>query len=171
MVKIYEFLIKSNLLSTLKANETKSIYNELKKLPESYKIVGENKLKNITGVDFIVIGSTGIFAIKINILDGPIAYNGKELTRWKLPFEKNILKSTATSVYSLQNLLKPKLKENCIVEPVLVFSNFKTKMAFGLNPVENIFIIQKKLLLKLIQERPTIYDEFKINKIAQILEL
>ena len=44
-------------------------------------------------------------------------------------------------------------------------------MAFGLNPVENIFIIQKKLLLKLIQERPTIYDEFKINKIAQILEL
>ena len=66
--------------------------------------------------------------------------------------EKDFLKQVKSEALSLHNYLKEELKVDIYVKPVIVFS--RARLNFGLKPVDDVFIIQKQWIQKLLATHP-----------------
>jgi len=147
-----------------------SVWCELKKLPDDFVVFWGIKYENEKAdTDFVIVGPTGVFAVDAKSHDGPIEFDGEKLTRWKRPFEKDVLGQAMHEALSLHEFIKNKLHSDTFVLPVLVFSDFRTSMHFGLNPVKNVFVIQATWLLKLLTEKPRKLSEEQIKEIEGAL--
>lgn len=148
----------------------KAIYYQLTNLSKEYNIYNDIKLIDVV-IDFVVIGSTGIYCITAKSHEVTLGYNGEELTKWKQPFEENFISKAKSDVLVLNKYLLTKLNKKYDIIPVIVFSSRFAKMTFGLSPIEHVFVIPIKLLLKLINERPIILNNGEIEEIKEILDL
>lgn len=127
------------------------ICDELDKLPREYKYFRGIKIANTPyDIDFVVIGPTGIFAIDAKSHNGNISYqNGKLLKNGKA-LEKDIIKQSKSQALFVHDLLKSNLNVDIFVIPVLVFSSHWAKMYFGFNKLDNVHVVQRKWLRRLI---------------------
>ena len=134
-------------------------------LSESYKIFENIQIDD--GLDFVILGPTGIFVLKLINLDGPLAFNGNELTRWKIPFPKDILSKISEKAFALKKYLQ--LTENHSINAILVFSDFRTYLPRELKIINGVFVTQKKNVSKLIQEQKNNLTASEIQKLENIL--
>lgn len=125
----------------------------LKTLPDVYSIYADVKIKPEFGnIDYVVVGPTGLFTIEVKSHRGIISFNGVELVRQGRKLEKDFLKQSMSEAMSMHDYLSERLATEIFVKPVIVFSNF-AKMNFGLNPVRNVFVVQKRWLKKFIESQ------------------
>lgn len=100
-------------------------------------MIGENK----GNIDYVVIGKTGIWTIEVKNQTERVIIHDKYL-------DKDINQALAEK-YSLQTLLL-QLGYDIPVTPVLVFANPKTRINFGMVPINKTYVIGKKWLSELI---------------------
>lgn len=125
----------------------------LKELSDQYSVYADVKIKPKTGnIDYVVIGPTGLFTIEVKSHRGIISFNGLELARKNGKLEKDFLKQAMSEAISLHDYLRERLETEIFIKPVVVFSSF-AKMNFGLKPINNVFVVQKKWLNKLIESQ------------------
>ena len=140
----------------------KTILGELKKLSDEYCVFYDMPIKGIGNIDFIVIGPTGVFTIEVKNHAGVIGFNGTQLTHdGKLFEEKDVMNQAMSEALHLKELLP----EVSFVHSMLVFSNYKASMHFGLNEIKHITVIGKPYLMKAITERPSIFDRKKVGEV------
>ncbi len=129
------------------------IAKELQGLSSEYSVYIDAMVNPEKGnIDYIVIGPTGIFTIEVKSHKGVITHDGLTLLRNGSKFEKDFLKQSMAQAMSLHQYIAGKLNTEVFVNPVIVFSNF-IKVNFGLNKVNNVFVIQKQWLRKLIESQ------------------
>ena len=122
----------------------KQVLEDLVWLSNEYDIFPNLKISGeISDIDFVVIGPTGILAIDVKSHKGNIEFDGKDLLKDRKVFEKNIMKQVKSEAYMLSEYLKQKLNRKFYIKPVLVFSNSNARMRFGLSEVDGVYIINK----------------------------
>ena len=130
-----------------------AVANDLKKLPEAYSVFSDVLISGkISNIDFVLVGPTGIYAIEVKSHRGAIGFNGSDLIRNGEPLEKDFLRQAKSEALSLHDYLKDELNIDIYVKPVIVFS--RARLAFGLKPLNDVFIIQKQWIQKLVNTHP-----------------
>lgn len=128
------------------------ILEELKKLPDEFRVFCDVKIQRPYNIDFLVVGPTGIFSVEVKSHSGKIGYaQGKVTINDSVPKEKDFLRQAKGEARSIANYLKEKMNGDNWVFPVLVFSNKNTTMSFGLKPVDDVFVVGRGFLLSLLQ--------------------
>lgn len=126
----------------------------LKKLPDGYYHLSDFSNSQKGNIDLVVVGPTGIWTIEVkNLKSGEITYTNEILCRDGLPFEKDMLKQAYAESKHLAEYIHQSLGLLLPVNPVLVFANKYTKVRFGKNPVNGVYVIGTSWLEKLILER------------------
>ncbi len=126
-----------NSLSYLKGmNGENEVYKVLKQLPQEYKVLHDFVEGKRGNIDYIVVGPTGLWTVEVK--------NYKEQNIDNQFLEKN-LKQAYAEAKALSDHL------SLSVNPILVFTNPKTKLHFGLNKQKGVYVIGKKWLFDLVQ--------------------
>lgn len=113
------------------------VRNVLEKLPGGYFYLQDIMFPNSKiNIDFAVIGQTGIWAIEVK------NYKKKQIVL-DYSLKKNI-RQAKMEAESLQRFL------NLPVNPILVFTNKKTKINFGMRPINGVYVIGKSWLEELL---------------------
>jgi hypothetical protein len=147
------------------------IFKELTKLSDKFSIFCDVKIRHPYNIDFVVLGPTGIFAIEVKSHAGKINYaNGKITINNIIPREKDFIKQAKGEAGSVADYLKEKTNTDYWIDPVLAFSNPKALMYFGLKPTDNVFVVQKDFLLKLIDSNKQRYSNNNLADIENILK-
>lgn len=130
----------------------RAIAGELKKLPDDYTVFQDIILPGIRGnIDFIVItAKTHIFTIEVKNHHGNIEFNGQKLTINGQPFEKDILNQAMHEATGLHDCFMQSTGQDIFVTPVLAFAHPRAHMRFGLKKIQNVHVIQKRFLKKLL---------------------
>lgn len=148
------------------------ILDVLKTLSDNYTIFYDVNLYNKGNIDFVLSGPCGLLAIEVKSHIGKITFANNQLLRNGHPFkEKDILKQALKEALDLHDYLKETAQIDLFVTPVLVFSNKHAFVRFGLNPINNIFVIQKEYLIKLIESLPEAISRQEATEIEQELSL
>lgn len=117
--------------------------------PEGFYYLPDVMISEKRGnMDCVVIGTTGIWTIEVKNQSEKVIIHDKYL-------DKDLKQAYAESK-ELENLLM-QLGYAVPVTPALVFANKKTRMNFGLAPVDGVYVIGKKWLDKLLTTRSTGY--------------
>lgn len=128
------------------------VLEELKKLPDEFRVFCDVKIQHPYNIDFLVTGPTGIFTLEVKSHSGKIDYeNGRVTINGLVPKEKDFLRQAKGEAGSVADYLREKVPGNHWVYPVLVFSNSNATMHFGLKPVEDVLIVGRRFLLSLLQ--------------------
>jgi hypothetical protein len=143
------------------------ILEELKKLPDTFRVFCDVKIQHPYNIDFLVAGPTGIFTVEVKSHSGKIGYeNGRITINSLVPKEKDFLRQAKGEAGSVAEYLKEKTGVDYWVSPVLVFSSPSVAMHFGLKPVGDVFVVGRGFLQELIRSsRGQQYSE------ATLLEL
>lgn len=107
-------------------------------------IIGDKK----GNIDCVVVGPTGVWTIEAKNLSERVIVHDKYL-------DKDLKQAYAESK-EVENLLM-QLGYAIPVASALVFTNKRTRMNFGLAPVDGVYVIGKKWLDKLLTTRSTGY--------------
>lgn len=107
-------------------------------------MLGANK----GNIDSIVVGPTGIWSIEVKNQSEKVVIHDKYLDKQ--------LNQTYAEKMELQNFLA-NLGINIPVTPVLVFANKRTRMNFGMRPINGVYVIGKKWLPELLTKHSTGY--------------
>lgn len=119
--KIYMRYIKGS-------NGEFDVRNILEKLPEGYYFLHDIQLpNNKMNIDFAVFGKTGIWTIEVK------NYRKREI-KMDYFLKKNIWQAKKEAEILRTNI-------NMSVNPVLVFTNKKTKLHFGMVPQDGVYVI------------------------------
>lgn len=123
----------------------KAVKKVLQELPEDFTVFEDVKIGERRGnIDFVVLGPGGVFVVEVKSHGGNIAYNGYSLTLNGRRFrDENILRQVHGEVWALKRYLEQELGEQIYVHAALVFSHAYASMEFGLQPVENVYVIRK----------------------------
>lgn len=143
------------------------ILEELRKLPDEFRVFCDVKIQHPYNIDFLVAGPTGIFTVEVKSHSGKIDYeNGRITVDGLVPKEKDFLRQAKGEAGSVAGFLKEKMSDDHFVFPALVFSSPKATMRFGLKPVDDVFVVGRGFLQELIRSsRGQQYSE------ATLLEL
>ena len=144
-----------------------AIWYELIKLSDEYCLFQDVKIGERGNIDFIVLGPTGLFAIEVKSHAGYVSFKDGELTLNNRPADKDFLKQAMAEALNTHNYLQYSLNEDIFVNPVIVFSNRRARMHFMLEPVRNVFVVQKRFLRRLLLSKPiskpTIFTPDKVS--------
>lgn len=145
LLKIVVFLILGalayrtfkNSQSFIKGMEGENdVYKILKQLPQEYKVLHDFVNGKRGNIDYVVVGSTGIWTIEVK--------NYKEQNVDNQYLAQYLAQAYAEAKTLSDLLLLP-------VNSILVFTNPNTIIHFGLNKQKGVYVIGKKWLLDLIQ--------------------
>lgn len=144
---------------------------ELEKLPDSYSVFRNVKLKEGLDIDFVVVGPNGVFAVEVKSHRGRIGYDGKELTINSLPFkEKDVLRQAKREALDVHEYLSRQLNRDIFVTPIIAFSSDYASLHFGMKQVNHVYVVQKKWLLDCITKMSgAVSDCEKINEALRSL--
>jgi len=146
--------------------------DELAKLSDEYLVFCDIKIPpNKWNVDFIVVGPTGLLALEVKNHKGKVSNKGKDLLlNGKIP-KNNFLKQVKGEARSISKHLEGKLDSKFYVKPILIFSNPGATMDFGLKPVDNVYVINKFYLERLVKSFKLVNWNFNKKKVVEELEL
>jgi hypothetical protein len=150
---IYKFYKEDEKISDkfFQGREGESIIlKELKKLPDTFRVFFDVKTQELSNIDLVVAGPTGIFTVEVKSHKGIVVYENGKLSVNGFSPGKDFLKQAKSESKSLHEFLKNNGVE-IWVKPILAFSG-KATIHFGLNPVDGVFVVQKDFLLKVILE-------------------
>ncbi|MFA5031010.1 MAG: nuclease-related domain-containing protein [Patescibacteria group bacterium] len=150
-----------------------AIWYELQKLNNQYHVYQDAVIKgNQWNIDFIVLGPKGLFVVEVKSHTGNITYANNTLLLNGKPFEKDFLSQIKKQETGLSKFLKSQLGKDIKIQPVIVFSHKWATMHFGMNPVSNsgVYVVQKRLLNKLINSAQQVFSLNDISKIGEQLE-
>lgn len=148
------------------------ICNELKKLPDEYFVFQDITLPNRRGnIDFVVMGSTGLFAIEVKSHSGKIGFNGEELTCNGGIFRenKNFLRQTMREATDLSDYLKQKTSRKYFVIPVIIFSNKWASLKFGFNQIKGVYVLGKPFLHQLIKKNDNNLSQIDVENLKSVM--
>lgn len=143
---------------------------QLRHLPKNYIYLSDINLERKGNIDFILIGSTGIWMIEVKSHIGSITFDGTELRKNGELLEKDFIKQAWAEAFSVKNFLKEKLGREIFIQPVIVFSNTKAKIKFGFKMIKGVYIIGLKWLNKLVLNDENTLKTEEIEKIADIIK-
>jgi hypothetical protein len=148
-----------------------SVENELTKLSDEYIIFCDIKIPpNKGNIDFVVVGPSGLLVLEVKNHKGEIGFSeGNLLRNGSIP-EKNFLRQVKGNARSVSKYLGSKLNLEFYVKPLLIFSNPRTTMTFGLKPVDNVYIINKYYLERLMHSFRSVNWNFKKQEVVKVLE-
>ncbi|MES2985868.1 MAG: nuclease-related domain-containing protein [Patescibacteria group bacterium] len=126
------------------------VLNTLKQLPDTYSIFRGLNLTGKHDIDFVVVGPTGVFTLEVKSHRGYIRFNTKVLTLNFRKFEKDILWQALNETMELHSFIKLQTNKDIFINPVLVFSNPKTHMRFGLEKIRGVYVINDKWIIELL---------------------
>jgi len=130
----------------------------LNKLPQGYSYLKDFVNGKRGNIDGIVVGPTGIWSIEIkNYQRGTITFKNGVLYNDDAPLE-NALTQTYAEAKSLESFLYESLSTTLQVNPVLVFTNKKTRLHFGFNKQKGVYVIGIKWLSDLVQKQELGYN-------------
>ncbi len=125
----------------------------LKKLPKNYYHLRDFLEGQKGNTDAIVVGPTGVWTIEVkNYKRGTITFKNDILYNDDTPLEKALSQPYAEAK-GMEDHVKNSLGISLQVNPVLVFTNPKTRIHFGLGKQRGVYVIGKKWLLELIQNQ------------------
>jgi hypothetical protein len=113
-----------------RSRKNAQISEELRKLPA-----------NFSGKGNVVFGPNGIWTVKSKNCKGDITQPPKKF-----------LAEAREEAEAARNLIKEKLNILIKVQPVLVFSNSKADVKYRFYKIEEVYVVQKNWLSKLISE-------------------
>jgi hypothetical protein len=144
-----------------------AIYYELLKLPDTYLVFQDVKFPaRDNNIDFVVVGSPGIFAIEVKSHKGLIGFNGVELMKDGRPFEEgDPLKQTMQEALQLNAYILEQTGADYFVFPLLVFSSSRADVRFGFKPIKNVHVIKKGYLIEMITNSKPKLSEDEIEKL------
>lgn len=144
------------------------ILDVLKTLSDNYTIFCDVNLYNKGNIDFIVLGPRGLLAVEVKSHSGNITFENGRLLRNGYPFkEKDFMVQVKNEALGLNRYLKEKIQKDIFVKPIIVFSNKHANVKFGLNPINNVFVVQKEYLIKLIESLPEAMGREEADEIEQ----
>jgi hypothetical protein len=120
----------------------------LYKLPKNYCHLSDVVIGNKGNIDLVVIGPTGIWTIEVKNQIEKVIINDKYL--------KPHLEQAYAEKMCLQSYLK-QIGLNCPVTPILVYANKRTRMNFGMRPLDGVYVIRKDWLVELITKHSSSY--------------
>jgi hypothetical protein len=150
-----------------------AIWYELQKLNNQFHVYQDAVIKgNQWNIDFIVLGPTGLFVVEVKSHTGNVTYANNTLLLNGKPFEKDFLSQIKQQETGLSEFLKSQLGKDIKIQPVIVFSHKWATMHFGMNPVDHsgVYVVQKRLLNKLINSTQQVFSLNDISKIGEQLE-
>ena len=112
------------------------VYKILKQLPQEYKVLHDFVDGKRGNIDYVVVGSTGIWTIEVK--------NYKEQNVDNQYLAQYLAQAYAEAKTLSDLLLLP-------VNSILVFTNPNTIIHFGLNKQKGVYVIGNKWLLDFIQ--------------------
>lgn len=122
----------------------------LNTLPNDFKVVPDVNLGH-ENIDFLVVGPTGVWIVEVKGHERPnVGFNGKELTNYGKPFEKDFLSQVWRQVYKLQSIFQEQKLPVKYFEPVIVFAGPYSKIRFGYRKPRGIRVIGLSWLHDLI---------------------
>ncbi|OGL78159.1 hypothetical protein A3J43_01755 [Candidatus Uhrbacteria bacterium RIFCSPHIGHO2_12_FULL_54_23] len=155
VAKIISFLFKRQDRGLHKAGRglkgEAEVAEALEALPESYRVYRGVKLRKGGDIDFVVAGPNGVCTVEVKSHRGRVDFNGRELTLNGTPFrDKNVLHQAFGEAMNLHHYLRERMQKDIFVTPLIVFSDAEAFLHFGMNPVYNVYVIQKDLLRECI---------------------
>lgn len=147
-----------------------AIWYELIKLSDEYCLFQDVKIRESGNIDFIVLGPTGLFAVEVKSHAGYVGFKDGGLTLNNQPVGKDFLAQAMAEALIIHDYLEQKLNKDIFVNPVVVFSNSRTRMHFMLEPVRNVFVVQKRFLRKLLLSKPKVLTADTVNVIESELK-
>ncbi len=147
------------------------ILKELQKLPAEFRVFCDVKIQPPYNIDFVVAGPTGVFIIEVKSHAGKIDYQNSRISiNGLVPQEKDFLKQAKGEARSVADYLKNKAVNISWVHSILAFSHPSATLRFGLKPLDDVFVIGRGFLRKLIQEhREPHYSEATLLELENIL--
>ncbi len=126
------------------------VLQTLKQLPDTYSVFRGLNLTGKHDTDFVVVGPTGVFTLEVKSHRGTIRFNGKILTRNFFKFEKDVLWQALNETMELHSFIKQQTGKEVFINPILVFSNPKAYMHFGLEKMRGVYVINDKWIIELL---------------------
>lgn len=134
----------------------KQVRKVLKKLPDDFSVFEDVRIGDKKGnIDFIVVGPTGLFLLEVKSFAGVVEFDGQVLTlNGKVFGNRNFLRQVHGEVWALKQFLDG-AGRSPFIHSVLVFSNKRARLNFGLQTVENVYIVHKDFLPELFFKLPS----------------
>jgi hypothetical protein len=145
---------------------------ELQKLPDEYTVIQDVSIPGMkTNIDFVVLGTNGVFAVEVKSHRGEITYDGRQLRRNGYPLEKDFLRQSRTEATALTEYLQANVDRNLYANPILVFSDQKARLKFGKLPLNGVVVIRVDWLNEqIVKSRiPQIISPQSIDQIITFL--
>lgn len=121
-------------------------------------------------IDIVAIGEKGVFAIEVKSHKGNITFASGKLLRGGKETEKDFLKQVKSEAAALSDYIKEKSGIEIFVMPVIVFSDSKAVIHFGLNPVDGVYVVNMVYMEKLSDSFNGDLDQAKRYKIIEVLK-
>jgi hypothetical protein len=118
-----------------------SIKRILEKLPQNYYCLSDFVKEEKGNIDHIVVGESGIWTIEVKNKSGGAIIHDKYLDK--------DLRQAFAEAKELESILV-QLGYAIPVTPVLVFANKKTRLNFGMRPINGVYVIGKSWLEELL---------------------
>lgn len=148
------------------------ILEELKRLPDEFRVLCDVKIHPPYNIDYVVLGPTGIFTVEVKSHSGNIEYeNGRITINGEVPKEKDFLRQAKSEAQAVSDFLKQRMSHQNWVNPVLVFSSAAAKMRFGLKSVDGVLVVGKGFLLSLLQSGAGKIGESDLLEIEKAITL
>ena len=150
--------------------ESMSFGRDLKKISDSFYLLKDFILPNGHKIDFIIIGSSGVWIITVKDDRGRITFNGDDLLQDDVVL-KGILTQSLERSYALAGLLKQKLNKDFTVTPVIVFSSPNTQLIDIPKPVRGVYAVSHKDAVGLIENTDVqLIDKTTIDDVDRVLK-
>lgn len=124
----------------------------LQTLPDDVTILYDVNLPGMhENIDFIMLTPTNIFTIEVKSHKGNITYENGELKKNGYSVEKNFLSQAKREALALHDFLLQNIQQGIWIKPVLVFSSDHATVRFGMKPIDDVIVIQKGYVHKLVE--------------------
>jgi len=148
----------------------KSIAFVSAELSDKFSYLRNIVLDDKDDIDQVIVGPTGIWVVEIEEFKGKVTFNGQKLKRGWRPIEKDLLEKVSKKTKSIKNFISDNLDKEFNIQPVIVFSNPDTKLYFGFEKLNGIYVINGKWLNELVEDNiEQKLDRDEIIKITNLL--
>ncbi|MBQ9430808.1 MAG: NERD domain-containing protein [Kiritimatiellae bacterium] len=139
----------------------------LEALPDGYHVF--NDLEGFSaGIDHVVVGERGVFAIETKYWSGKVALDGQRLTLDGKTPQRDALRQAEASAFSVGELLSKKTDQTVECVPVLCFAS--DTFTPGVTVCGKVTICNVSELIKVINSRSCHLTPTEIGQIVKIID-
>ena len=149
--------------------EIMNLDHKLKKLSSDFKIFKMLKLPDGLTIEYVLMGTKGIWIITIKDKGGKVSFDGENIIQGSTIY-KGIISESAAKSYALSNFIKSKLNIDIQVNSAIVFSSFGTDISGVPELLRGVTIAKADKILEIIKSK-NIEDKSDPLIIEKIIKL